>query len=463
MVDRRKRTKSVFDTSGVRPGSRALGVQPEGGLGIALLGLGIARTIPSIVKGGRTLWALVKDPATNRLVIRKLDDVAETARPFIRKVLQSTAKKAPTRKQFNTKGVTANPARASTQAEQQVLNRATIEAQRSQMAKEAAAGAGTATTTNFFQSLRNAMNVGALSKTVANKAASLATKIKNPRLLNLVTNTDAKRAAMVTGGVGGVVGLIALLSGDKKEEKAATDLNKVLENHPVALRELMGYRKQAEEARGVFRTEPVLDDMTARARARIRGGPAGEMGRLTTDTMQQTGRNIFEDQRRVARLAREYASRQPRVTETRGTEVVPVKPRQVSPGIKPFRTPEDADVISAYRYPVPVDDTIAEDIIGQKLFGLRRTKKEIDRDILLTRSLGGQTVTYKGKRYKPGQIDDLVEATRIAGPSKTERTRKDPDRVKTVREDVARVLRPKKRAGGKVYASKARKPRILKS
>jgi len=432
-------------------------------LPLILAGLGITvRTVPSIVKGGRTLWALVKDPTTNRLVIQKLDDISQTARPFVRKVLQSTAKKAPTRKQFNTKGVTANPARASTQAEQQVLNRATIEAQRSQMAKEAAE-AGAATTTNFFQNIRNAINVGALSKTVGNKAASLANKIKNPQLLNLVTNTDAKRAAMVTGGAGGVVGLIALLSGDKKEEKAATDLNKVLENHPVALRELMGYRKQAEEARGVFRTEPVLDDMTARARARIRGLPAGEIGRLTTDTMQQTGRNIFEDQRRVARLAREYASRQPRVIETRGTEDVPVKPRQVLPGVKPFRTPEDADVISAYRYPVPVDDTIAEDIIGQKLFGLRRTKKEIDRDILLTRSLGGQTVTYKGKRYKPGQIDDLVEATRIAGPSKTERTRKDPDRVKTVREDVARVLRPKKRAGGKVYASKARKPRILKS
>ena len=104
-------------------------------LPLILAGLGITvRTVPSIVKGGSTLWALVKDPTTNRLVIQKLDDISQTTRPFVRNILQSTATKAPTRKHFNTKGVTANPARASTQAEQQVLNRATIEAQRSQMA-----------------------------------------------------------------------------------------------------------------------------------------------------------------------------------------------------------------------------------------------------------------------------------------------------------------------------------------
>ena len=141
-------------------------------------------------------------------------------------------------------------------------------------------------------------------------------------------------------------------------------------------------------------------------------------------------------------------------------EKTPGRPRL--PGIKPFRTPEGADVTEAFRDTVPADDTIAEDIIGQKLFGLRRTQKEIDRDNLLTRNLAGETVTFKGKKYKPGQIDALVKATKIPGRSKTARTKDDPDRVKTVREDVARVLRPKKMTGGKIYASSIRKPKTLR-
>jgi len=236
----------------------------------------------------------------------------------------------------------------------------------------------------------------------------------------------------------------------------------------------------AEEAKGIFRTRRVLDDATKEKISRMRNLPPniGAMipienklnpyGESVVERGVYGPRNVFEEQRDVAARVARF---QPRITETRGTgtgvdtteafrEKTPGRPRL--PGIKPFRTPEGADVTEAFRDTVPADDTIAEDIIGQKLFGLRRTQKEIDRDNLLTRNLAGETVTFKGKKYKPGQIDALVKATKIPGRSKTARTKDDPDRVKTVREDVARVLRPKKMTGGKIYASSIRKPKTLR-
>ena len=91
--------------------------------------------------------------------------------------------------------------------------------------------------------------------------------------------------------------------------------------------------------------------------------------------------------------------------------------------------------------------------------------------MLATKLLEGNTITFKGKKYKPGQVDAFMNAANetILDTPLTKRTKKIKSRrdtkgrqVTTLAEDVARVLKPKKKmTGGKVYASSIRKPKTL--
>tara|TARA_R110002020_G_scaffold29523_1_gene93040 strand:- start:189 stop:1562 length:1374 start_codon:yes stop_codon:yes gene_type:complete len=457
MVDRRRKQrleidKSPFDTSAVRPGSSAVGVQPTGGIGAALVGLGISRAaIPAISKKGQTLYGLLKNPSTGRLVVEKLSNIPQSAMSLVRNVIKSTPKKVPTVNQAKT-GAKTNF--KSTPKSKAPINNAQRETK---------------------EQVDNLVKVKQISKQAGNRLKRLINKVPTPALLNFIKNPKAV-AGVGAGvvGAGGLTAYIANLSSNKDEADAAMQL--VNSNFPAYGDMIRGGREQAkiaaEEARGIFRTRRVLDDATKEKISRMRNLPPN-MGAMIPienklnpygESVVERGvygpRNVFEEQRDVAARRARF---QPRITETRGTGTGTGDPQTVIPGPKPFRTPEGADVIEAFRDTVPADDTIAEDIIGQKLFGLRRTKREINRDELLTRNLAGETVTFKGKKYKPGQIDSLVKATKISGPSKTARTKDDPDRVKTVREDVARVLRPnKKMMGGKVYASTIRKPKTIR-
>ena len=457
MVDRRRKQrleidKSPFDTSAVRPGSSAVGVQPTGGIGAALVGLGISRAaIPAISKKGQTLYGLLKNPSTGRLVVEKLSNIPQSAMSLVRNVIKSTPKKVPTVNQAKT-GAKTNF--KSTPKSKAPINNAQRETK---------------------EQVDNLVKVKQISKQAGNRLKRLINKVPTPALLNFIKNPKAV-AGVGAGvvGAGGLTAYIANLSSNKDEADAAMQL--VNSNFPAYGDMIRGGREQAkiaaEEARGIFRTRRVLDDATKEKISRMRNLPPN-MGAMIPienklnpygESVVERGvygpRNVFEEQRDVAARVARF---QPRITETRGTGTGTGDPQTVIPGPKPFRTPEGADVIEAFRDTVPADDTIAEDIIGQKLFGLRRTKREINRDELLTRNLAGETVTFKGKKYKPGQIDSLVKATKISGPSKTARTKDDPDRVKTVREDVARVLRPnKKMMGGKVYASTIRKPKTIR-
>ena len=144
------------------------------------------------------------------------------------------------------------------------------------------------------------------------------------------------------------------------------------------------------------------------------------------------------------------------------------------PGIggPPFRESPMDITFDPREIPQPTMEPIAEDFLGQKLFGLRRSRQEIDRDELATRLLEGSNITFKGKKYKPGQIDAFMEAANqtILDTPLTKRTKKIKSRrdtkgrqVTTLGEDVARVLKPKKKmTGGKVYASTMRKPKKIK-
>lgn len=457
MVDRRRKQrleidKSPFDTSAVRPGSSAVGVQPTGGIGAALVGLGISRAaIPAISKKGQTLYGLLKNPSTGRLVVEKLSNIPQSAMSLVRNVIKSTPKKVPTVNQAKT-GAKTNF--KSTPKSKAPINNAQRETK---------------------EQVDNLVKVKQISKQAGNRLKRLINKVPTPALLNFIKNPKAV-AGVGAGvvGAGGLTAYIANLSSNKDEADAAMQL--VNSNFPAYGDMIRGGREQAkiaaEEARGIFRTRRVLDDATKEKISRMRNLPPN-MGAMIPienklnpygESVVERGvygpRNVFEEQRDVAARRARF---QPRITETRGTGTGTGDPQTVIPGPKPFRTPEGADVIEAFRDTVPADDTIAEDIIGQKIFGLRRTKREINRDELLTRNLAGETVTFKGKKYKPGQIDSLVKATKISGPSKTARTKDDPDRVKTVREDVARVLRPnKKMMGGKVYASTIRKPKTIR-
>ena len=143
------------------------------------------------------------------------------------------------------------------------------------------------------------------------------------------------------------------------------------------------------------------------------------------------------------------------------------------PGIggPPFRESPMDTTFDPREIPEPGVGPIAEDFIGQKLFGLRRSRQEIDRDMLATKLLEGNTITFKGKKYKPGQVDAFMNAANetILDTPLTKRTKKIKSRrdtkgrqVTTLAEDVARVLKPKKKmTGGKVYASSIRKPKTL--
>ena len=144
------------------------------------------------------------------------------------------------------------------------------------------------------------------------------------------------------------------------------------------------------------------------------------------------------------------------------------------PGIggPPFRESPMDITFDPREIPQPTMEPIAEDFLGQKLFGLRRSRQEIDRDELATRLLEGSNITFKGKKYKPGQIDAFMDAANqtILDTPLTKRTKKIKSRrdtkgrqVTTLGEDVARVLKPKKKmTGGKVYASTMRKPKKIK-
>ena len=465
MVDRKRKRrqeidKSPFDTSAVPAGSSAVGIQPPGGIGAALVGLGVSRAaVPAISKTGQTLYGLLKNPSTGRLVVEKLSNIPQGAMGLVRYVIKSTSKKVPTVKQIK-KGAKTNL--KSTPKSKSPNNNAQRETQ---------------------EQVDNLVKVGEISKQAGNRLKTLINKVPTPALLNFIKNPKAVVGVGAgVAGAGGLAAYIANLSSNKDEANAAMQL--VNSNFSAYGDMIRGGQEQAkiaaEEAKGIFRTRRVLDDATKEKISRMRNLPPniGAMipienklnpyGESVVERGVYGPRNVFEEQRDVAARVARF---QPRITETRGTgtgvdtteafrEKTPGRPRL--PGIKPFRTPEGADVTEAFRDTVPADDTIAEDIIGQKLFGLRRTQKEIDRDNLLTRNLAGETVTFKGKKYKPGQIDALVKATKIPGRSKTARTKDDPDRVKTVREDVARVLRPKKMTGGKIYASSIRKPKTLR-
>ena len=102
--------------------------------------------------------------------------------------------------------------------------------------------------------------------------------------------------------------------------------------------------------------------------------------------------------------------------------------------------------------------------------GFNKMKVQRDRK-LLDRLERLPPYTFKGKKYKPGQIDAFMEAANqtILDTPLTKRTKKIKSRrdtkgrqVTTLAEDVARVLKPKKKmTGGKVYASSIRKPKTL--
>ena len=480
MVDRRRKQrleidKSPFDTSAVRPGSSAVGVQPTGGIGAALVGLGISRAaIPAISKKGQTLYGLLKNPSTGRLVVEKLSNIPQSAMGLVRNVIKSTPKKVPTVNQAKT-GAKTNF--KSTPKSKSPINNAQRETK---------------------EQVDNLVNVGQISKQAGNRLKTLINKVKNPQILNIIKNPNAKRATIVAAGGGGLATLLSSVASTKDEADAAMQL--VDSNFSAYGDMIRGGREQAkiaaEEAKGIVRTQyPVLDDATQRKVDAMKNRIDSQVLDITAKSIpvEKKGfyksadgtlkeiplgmselertiygpRNVFEEQRDVAARRARILGPSPKVMETRGTGTgtgvdTTDAFRQRLPGIKP--TPP---TYNPFEQPgagiAPVDDTIAEDIIGQKVFGLRRTKREIDRDELLTRNLAGETVTFKGKKYKPGQIDSLVKATKISGPSKTARTKDDPDRVKTVREDVARVLRPKKKMmGGKVYASTIRKPKTIR-
>jgi len=459
MVDRRKKRrqeidKSPFDTSAVPAGSSAVGIQPSGGLGVSLVGLGIARAaVPAISKTGQTLYGLLKNPSTGRLVVEKLSNIPQSAMGLVRNVIKSTSKKVPTVAQAK-KGVKTNF--KSTPKSKSPINNAQRETQ---------------------EQVDNLVKVGEISKQAGNRLKTLINKVPTPALLNFIKNPKAVVGAGAgIAGAGGLAAYIANLSSNKDEANAAMQL--VNSNFSAYGDMIRGGRKQADEARGIVSTRRVPDDETKEKISRMRNLPYGigamiplenklySYGESAIERGFYGPRNVFEEQRDVAARRARILGPQPRVTETRGTGTgtgvdTTDAFRERVPGIKP--TPP---TYNPFEQPgariAPVDDTIAEGMIGQKLFGLRRTQREIDRDNLLTRNLAGETVSFKGKKYKPGQIDALVKATKISGRSKTARTKDDPDRVKTVREDVARVLRPKKMTGGKIYASSTRKPKTLR-
>ncbi len=475
MVDRKRKQRQGIDLGGLdtsyQPGRKGsiIKIQPGGGLGIAGVGLALGQ----IAGKGKFIWGIIGNKVTKITTQNQLNKVIRAGG----NLLKSTRK--PAAKSIEGKGVTTNLPKNL--GDKQVLNQAIVRGRGPSDKKLQAEGISIGKT-QAKEQINAFVKAGELSRGVGNSLKKLVTKIKNPQILNILTNRDFKRAAAVTG-IGGAGALVASLASTKEEADAAQEL--LQSNFSSYLEMQRGGQEQAriaaEEAKGIFRTRRVLDDATKEKISRMRNLPPniGAMipienklnpyGESVVERGVYGPRNVFEEQRDVAARRARFLGLQPRVTEIRGPSVdtteafrekTPGRPRL--PGIKPFRTPEGADVTEAFRDTVPADDTIAEGMIGQKLFGLRRTQREIDRDDLLTRNLAGETVTFKGKKYKPGQIDALVKATKIPGRSKTARTKDDPDRVKTVREDVARVLRPKKMTGGKIYASSMRKPKTLR-
>ena len=247
MVDKRKKQrleidKSPFDTTNVPAGSSAVGVQPKGGLGIALVGLGLSRVaIPAISKQGQTLYGLVKNPSTGRLVVEKLSNIPQAAMGLVRYVIKSTSKKVPTVDQIK-KGAKTNF--KSTPKSKTPINNAQRE---------------------IKEEVDNLINAKQISKKAGNSFKRLINKVPTPALLNFIKNPKAV-AGVGAGvvGAGGLAAYIANLSSNKDEADAAMQL--VNRNFPAYGDMIKGGREQAkiaaEEAKGIFRTRRVLDDAT---------------------------------------------------------------------------------------------------------------------------------------------------------------------------------------------------------